>query len=299
MNGRNRPETGVVVMVLGTAQDGGIPHIGCRCVNCARAEKDPRFVRRIASLAILDFEEEKVFLVDATPDIRSQTVAVMDRIRFAPFGKTFVPHGVLLTHAHIGHYTGLMFYGYEGQAARNIPVYCSERMAAFLKENGPWSQLVRQENIRVHPIQPAQTISLTRQVVVQGFSVPHRDEFTDTLGFCIRGRKKALLYIPDIQSWESWGRSLQEELGKVQLALLDGTFYSPEDLPSRNLKAIGHPFIQDTMALLKSQPPQGRPLVYFTHLNHTHPALDPDGRARKAIEEMGFSLGEDGMEFRI
>jgi pyrroloquinoline quinone biosynthesis protein B len=291
--------TSVVVKVLGTAQDGGLPHIGCSCPNCQKAWQYPRFSRLISSLAVFDLEANKIFLIDATPDIRVQTQMIMNRIGPKKSSQRFAPDGVLLTHAHIGHYTGLMFYGYEAQSTDKLPVYCSKRMGEFLSTNGPWSQLVSLKNIVLRTIEPEKAFYLTPRVSVTAFQVPHRDEYSDTFGFKIKGSNGALLYIPDIRSWESWNRYVVEEVKKVSDALLDGTFYSAEELPSRDLSSIGHPFISHSLKILKDIAKEGKTRICFTHLNHSNLALDPEGEPRKNIEEQGFHLAMDGMEFFI
>lgn len=297
--GKPDENNNVFVKVLGTAQDGGIPHIGCFCANCQRAWKDARFSRFISSLGLFDLIENKSILVDATPDIRTQTKMVMERMSSRIEGKRFWPDGILLTHAHIGHYTGLMFYGYEALSTDRLPVFCSKRMENFLAQNGPWSQLVDQKNILTKTIRTEHVLSLTSHISILAFQVPHRHEFTDTLGFKILGPNRSIMYIPDIQNWKEWDRSIIDEIQKVDIALLDGTFYSPEELPSRDLSAIGHPFISDSMQLLQDAAQDAKTQIFFTHLNHSNLALDPDGDARKTIQRNAFALAEDGMEFRL
>lgn len=281
-------------MVLGTAQDGGIPHLGCRCVNCERARRDPTQARLVASLALADLTERKLFLVDASPDIRPQIDMALNLFPPPAPRLAEVLAGVLLTHAHIGHYTGLMFFGYESMSTRQLPVYSSERMAAFLTDNGPWSQLVRLENIVLRTSTPGQRIPLTASLSAHPFQVPHRDEYTDTVGFEIAGPSRSLLYIPDIQRWEAWDRSIEEALTAVDVALLDGTFFGPDDLPGRDMSAIGHPLMVDTLHRVRNMPEADRPEVLFTHLNHTNPALDPAGEARHEIEAAGARVAADG-----
>lgn len=290
---------GVLVFVLGTAQDGGLPQIGCYCPNCQRARQDPSFARLISSLAILDFKADKAFIVDTTPDLRIQYDRLHDRMGRAKEGRRNIPDGILLTHAHIGHYPGLMFYGYESLSASSLPVYCSERMGRFLSANGPWSQLVDLDNITLQLLNPGQKYSLTSDVSILPFQVPHRDEYSDTLGFRISGRNKTLLYIPDIQSWDAWARPIVKEIEETDIALLDGTFYGPEELPGRNAAQIGHPFITTSVELLKDTVRQNQKQIYFTHLNHSNLALDPAGRPRRSIQEVGFDLASDGMEFPL
>ncbi len=292
-------KTDFLVKVLGTAQDGGIPQIGCYCKNCQRARQDPQFLRLRPSLAILDLNETKMFIVDASPDISLQYDLIHERMERARIRKKNVPDGILLTHAHIGHYTGLMFYGYEALSADKLPVYCSKRMGDFLANNGPWSQLVKYQNISIHLLEPGKEISLTPGVSVTSFRVPHRDEYSDTLGFVIAGQKKKLLYIPDIQSWKAWDRDIREEVENVDFALLDGTFYSPEELPGRDLSRIGHPFITTCLDTLRQTAKKGKTKIYFTHLNHSNLALDPDGDAIKHITNEGFGLAQEGMELSL
>ena len=296
---KTRQETDVLVLVLGTAQDGGFPHAGCYCENCLQARKDKQFARHISSLAILDLKEKKFFLLDATPDIRVQLDMAFKRLSSDKQPVRKFPHGVILTHAHIGHYTGLMFFGHEALSANKLPVYCTSQMRGFLAKNGPWSQLVDFENISFRLLSPGKEFSLTSQISLFPFLVPHRDEYSDALGFIISGTKKRLLYIPDIQSWEAWNRSIVEETKKVDFALLDGTFFSPEELPGRDISQIAHPFIKTSIKTLRNVAQEGKTKISFTHLNHTNPALNPEGDARRELEEKGFEIASDGTEFYL
>jgi pyrroloquinoline quinone biosynthesis protein B len=232
----------------------------------------------------------------ASPDISLQYDMVHERMEQPLTKKKNVPDGILLTHAHIGHYTGLMFYGYEALSADKLPIYCSQRMSDFLSNNGPWSQLVKFQNISIHSLEPDTHVSLTSEISVTPFLVPHRDEYSDTLGFVIAGQKKKLLYIPDIQSWKAWDRDIREEVELVDFALLDGTFYGPEELPGRDLSQIGHPFITTSLDTLRQVAKKGKTKIFFTHLNHSNLALDPDGDTSKQIHMEGFGLAQEEME---
>jgi pyrroloquinoline quinone biosynthesis protein B len=291
--------TNILVKVLGTAQDGGIPQLGCYCKNCLRAREKPGFSRLVSSLGLFDLEESNFFLLDATPDIRAQSHLAYKRLGKEKSGTRNFPQAVLLTHAHIGHYTGLVFFGYESVSSFDLPVYCSERMGTFLANNGPWSQLVNFKNISLRELSMEKKLSLTARLSIASFQVPHRDEYSDTIGFTVSGQRKKLLYIPDIQDWRTWKKSVVEEVKKVDIALLDGTFYSPEELPGRDLSQIGHPFIKTSVKLLGKLARRGKTKIYFTHLNHSNLALDPEGEARKKIENEGFRLAEEGMEFYL
>lgn len=291
------PYSDVIVKVLGTAQDGGFPQIGCYCTNCLSARANPQLSRLIASLAVIDLHENQSFLVDATPDIRAQTNMIHERRNLNKSGNKNAPSGVFLSHAHIGHYTGLMFYGYESQSTHKLPVYCSKRMGHFLATNGPWSQLVNFENISLQILSLDIETSLNKRISVMAFQVPHRNEYSDTIGFVISGEKKKLLYIPDIQSWQTWNRSVIDEVAKVDIAILDGTFFSPTELPGRDISQIGHPLITTSMRILQNAVKKEDKDIYFSHMNHSNLALNPEGTAKKEVEEKGFKLASDGMEF--
>jgi pyrroloquinoline quinone biosynthesis protein B len=290
------------VVVLGIAQDGGMPQTGCDCSHCSAARKNPALARHVASLAIHFPKTDHVYLVDATPDLPAQVEAIH---AFRPYPKGKVDRapvdGVLLTHAHIGHYLGLAHFGFESLNTKGIPVWASPRMAAYLRANGPWSQLVRLENIALREFQPGQPFDLEAGVSVKPIQVPHRDEYSDTMAFLIRGPRKTLLYVPDTDSWQAWPKPLTDVLGdeKVDVALLDGTFYSADELPDRDVTKIKHPLITATMDLLEPLVKAGKVRVCFTHLNHSNPAFEKDGSARKAIEARGFRVAEEGEEIGL
>lgn len=290
------------VVVLGTVQDGGMPQTGCDCTRCAAARKDPSRARHVASLAVHVPKTGRTWLVDAAPDLPAQ-IEEIHTFRPHPEGKVdrAPVDGVLLTHAHIGHYLGLAHFGFESLNTKDLPVYVSPRMAAYLRANGPWSQLVRLGNIAIREFEPGKPFELDEGITVTPIQVPHRDEYSDTMAFVIRGPKKTLLYVPDTDSWAAWPKPLPDVLAeqKVDFALLDATFYSPDELPDRDVTKIKHPLITQSMDLLEPLVKVGKLRVWFTHLNHSNPALDADGAARKAIEGRGFRVLEEGEELGL
>lgn len=300
------PAPGPRIVVLGTVQDGGMPQAGCDCAHCSAARKNPTLARHVASLAIYIPKTDHVYLIDATPDLPAQ-IERIHTFHHHPEGKTdrAPVDGVLLTHAHMGHYLGLAHFGFESLNTQGIPTWASPRMAEFLRTNGPWSQLVRLGNITLKEIQPGASSELEDGVSIKALAVPHRAEYTDTLAFLIRGPHKTLLYVPDTDSWKTWPTPLTDILAaeKVDIALLDATFYSADELPDRDVTKIKHPLVTDTMnllgPLLKEGKPEGGLRVYFTHLNHSNPALDVGGSAAKAIEARGFKVMAEGQELDL
>jgi pyrroloquinoline quinone biosynthesis protein B len=286
------PASGVRALVLGIAQDGGVPHIGCRQDLCVKARKDARLRQRVASLGLIDDEGDKRFLIDATPDMPSQLESLLGA---GPWKRPPLD-GILLTHAHIGHYAGLMYLGREALGAQGVPVYATPKMCAYLRDNGPWSQLVKLGNIELRTLQPGEEVALTPKLRVTAVTVPHRDELSDTVSFRIRGANRVLLYIPDVDKWERGTKPLADLMQGIDVAFLDGTFYDASELPGRNMAEVPHPLVGETVALLPTQRLKSR--VLFIHLNHTNKLLWDDA-ARQALHDQGFDVARDGEEIFI
>ncbi len=249
------------LVILGRAQDAGIPQLGCTQAACVDRREGRRPVERVASLGLRHSGSGRAFLFDATPDLPSQ-------VHMLTGGR--VPDGIFLTHGHMGHYTGLMYLGRESMNAAKVPVYGTSRMAAFLTANGPWSQLVSLGNVALNRIEYDRPVDLGDGVRVTAFQVPHRDEFTDTVGYLIEGPNQKALFIPDIDQWSKWDRDIRALADTVDYAFLDGTFASAGEIPGRSLADIPHPMMSDTRARLKGS----RAQLWFIHLNHTNPELD-------------------------
>lgn len=274
-------------VVLGIAQDGGVPHAGCRQPLCVEARKDPARRRRVASLGLLDPAAGKRFLVDATPDFAEQIETLGGR-----------PDGILLTHAHIGHYLGLAQLGREVLGARRVPVYCTPSMASFLRANKPWSRLVAFENVTLREVAPGSEVVLTESLRATPIRVPHRDEDSDTVAWRIRGPSGAVLWLPDIDKWEKWDRSLAELLEDPSLtAFVDGTFHSADEIPGRALTDIPHPLASETAALLAASP-RAKGRVFLVHLNHTNRLLW-DEEARGALAAHGLGVAAEGQRIPL
>jgi pyrroloquinoline quinone biosynthesis protein B len=284
---------GVRAVVLGVAQDGGLPHIGCTQQACVQARRDPALRERVAALGLVDAAAGKRFLIDATPDLPSQLESLQGGTPpHAPEDRRRPLDGILLTHAHVGHYAGLMYLGREALGAQGVPVFATPRMARFLRDNAPWSQLVALGNIELRELEPERELSLTSSLRVTARRVPHRDEQSDTVGFVVRGPRRSLLYLPDIDKWERWERPLEDEVASVDLALLDGTFAAADEVPGRSIAEIPHPLVAETMARLRSRPALGQ-RVLFIHLNHSNPLLWDPARRRELAP---FRIARDGEE---
>lgn len=284
--------TGAHALVLGVAQDGGVPHIGCRQELCATARRDPARRVAVASLGLVDEATGERFLIDATPDLESQ----LERLNAGRETERRRPvDGVLLTHAHVGHYAGLMLFGREALGADRVAVHATPGMAAFLRANGPWSQLVAQRQVELHERPPGEEFALGRFRVTP-LKVPHRDEFSDTVGYRVRGPRGSLLYVPDVDKWEKWERRLEDEVRAVDVALLDATFFDAQEIPGRAIADIPHPLVGETLDRLAAAGLASR--LVLVHLNHTNRLLWDAGAVR-AVEASGARVARSGDRFPL
>ena len=281
--------------VLGVAQDGGKPQIGN---PVDPAWSDPTLRRHATSLALVDRRDEfpRRWLFEVTPDVKAQ-LHMLDTIAPTPDG---LLDGVFLTHAHIGHYAGLMLFGHEAMGARNTPVHAMPKMARFLEANGPWSQLVRYKNIVIDEMRDGEPVSVSPNLTVLPFLVPHRQEFSEVVGFTISGDEKAALFIPDIDAWEDWdagGVRIEEKIADVDVAYLDATFYANGEIPGRDMSGFPHPFVAHSMARFADLPAAEKSKIRFIHMNHTNPLHDPDSEERRLVKANGFGIADEGETF--
>ena len=284
------------------AQDAGYPQANCFKSCCQPAWDEASRARLPTSLAIVDPQTNEVWLLDCTWRLPDQLnlirQAMMERGRGGgdsqPYRDGVPITGILLTHAHIGHYTGLIHLGREAVGSHRTEVLAMPRMKNFLQKNGPWDQLVKLENISLSNLENGRQVSLNSRITVTPVTVPHRDEYSETVGFLVKGPDRSLLYLPDIDKWERWEQRVEEVIDDVDLAFLDATFFANGEIPGRDMSQIPHPFVEESLLRFQGLPAEQRKKIQFIHLNHTNPALDPASREARMIERAGMGLARQG-----
>ena len=284
----NQIKSNYTLKILGVVQDGGMPHLGNNETCCENIKQD----KYVTSLMLINNENNESFLFDASPDINKQLNFMGDRIK-----KDL--KGIFLTHAHIGHYTGLMYFGREALNSKLVNVYAMPRMKKFLEENGPWSQLVSLQNISIIELSNESKISIDSNVIVQPVEVPHRAEFSETVGYKIYGPNKTALFIPDIDKWYLWEKSIIDEIKQVDYAIIDATFYDSKEVNYRDISEIPHPFVTESMDLFDSIDIKEKNKIYFIHLNHTNPLINKDSDQYKLVRSKGYNVAEEGMKLNL
>ena len=284
----NQNKSNYTLKILEVVQDGGFPHLGNNKTCCENIKQN----KYVTSLMLMNNENNESFLFDASPDINKQLNFMGDRIK-----KDL--KGIFLTHAHIGHYTGLMYFGREALNSKLVNVYAMPRMKKFLEENGPWSQLVSLQNILIIELSNQSKISIDSNVIVQPVEVPHRAEFSETVGYKIYGPNKTALFIPDIDKWYLWEKSIFDEIKQVDYAIIDATFYDSKEVNYRDISEIPHPFVTESMDLFDSIDIKEKNKIYFIHLNHTNPLINKDSDQYKLVRSKGYNVAEEGMKLNL
>ena len=281
------------IYILGNVQDAGLPHIGCQHKFCK--EKFNEYKQHFTtSIAVVDPKDKKYILFEATPDLPYQLNYLEKEI----FNQFLLPESIYITHAHIGHYTGLMYFGREALGAKNLMVKVLPKMSNFLKTNGPWSQLVDINNIKLQTLYFGSNTNELRNLTVTPIQVPHRDEYSETAGFIIKGKNKKALFIPDIDKWEKWDKNLKQLVHEFDYLLLDATFYDSKEI-NRDISEIPHPLVTETIDLLDDLSPEDKNKVYFIHMNHTNLMLDPVSNLTKLVTNKGFNITRLGLKLSL
>lgn len=283
----------VKLVVLGTAQDAGAPQIACK-KECCKSLWESGQSEAVVALGLIDSTNQKHYLFEATPNITQQ---LQDLNSIA--GNTSSFGGVFLTHAHMGHYSGLLFLGKEALGGQSVPVFALPRMRQFLRNNGPWEQLISEKNIALRPLVASKNVKISEKIEITPIQVPHRDEYSETVGYWIKGPHKTALFIPDIDKWERWDTAIESLIQKVDYALLDATFFDGNELPNRDMSKIPHPFVTESLARFDSLEANEKAKIYFIHFNHTNPLLKENSQASKKIRAKGYHIARSGLELSL
>ena len=282
------------VVVLGIMQDAGLPHIGCTCARCTAVYENRRPADYAAGLAVVDQRDGQtsVWLIDATPDIKFQLNLLAPLLPHpARRQRLRMPDGIFLTHAHLGHIGGLPQLGPEAMDAQQLPVYAPPGLCHLLQNSAVWRPAVK--GLILNPLVAGQALHLAPGLTITAWPVPHRDEWqAGTFAYEIRGPRRALLYLPDIDDWDLW-KEATARLSGVDIALVDGSFYSTDELHGRTPAA--HPLVRDTLTRFAALPTQ----LFFTHINHTNPILDEDSPERRQVLAAGRKIAYTGLSFSL
>jgi|TARA_B100001741_G_C16551229_1_gene599492 pyrroloquinoline quinone biosynthesis protein B len=291
----------VRVVVLGISQDGGFPQAGCNLDCCQSVKNNPSLTKHPVSMGIIGSDGSK-HLIEATRDLAWQ-LNLWDSVE----SNETLLSSLWITHAHHGHIDGLGLFGKEVINAKKLNVHCSESLSKLIKRTPNWNLLVESENIVINSF--INSISYTPSpncgFEIKPIKIPHRAELSDMHAFLIIGPNKNLLFLPDHDTWESTlkfvnMRTIRDwfKAESIDFALIDGTFWSSNELVGRNQKNVPHPTVSETLKLIGNKKFED-PVIKFTHLNHTNPLNNKSSNEFLEVKKMGWSVAEEGEIFKI
>ena len=176
--------------------------------------------------------------------------------------------------------------------------FISDQYKDFILNNQPMAQLIENHNIQLIEMKN-DNIILFNNLSITPFEVPHRNELSETVGFKIKSLNKSVIYLPDIDDWDSWTVNLEQLIIDNNILFLDGTFYIKSEIQLRDVSNIPHPEIIDTMEKLSNLSSRYKKRVHFIHLNHTNDVLRKKSDAYNNVIDNNFSLAKENQMFEI
>jgi pyrroloquinoline quinone biosynthesis protein B len=301
----------VIVRVLGSAAGGGVPQWNCACDNCTGARAGRRAQRTQSGLAV-SADGKRWLLLNCSPDIGSQIQAFAPLHPFKPRGTPIA--GILYTDANVDHLGGLATLRQSGEHHFIVRSSAIVRTIATAQPAyAPFSQAPHRwlETPLDVPCEAASEDDIVgNQLAVRALSVPGTTPGYDgrrrmpgaVVAYEVSdlGCKNRLLFAPVFSSVDA---ALHAAIASVQVAFVDGTFYTPDELVAQHLlpkraESLGHQSVAGEAGTLERLRGIGTRVI-FTHLNNSNPMLEPSSAASPEIREAGAEIAYDGMELLL
>jgi pyrroloquinoline quinone biosynthesis protein B len=303
------------VKLLGTAAGGAFPQWNCACANC-RAIRNGSFQGKARTQLQVALTADSVswFLLNASPDIRCQLESdpafhPRQATRETPIS------AIVLTGADLDQVLGLLML----REFQQFKVYATAGLQRVLREeNDVFESLNRvPEQVTWEEIVPGRAFTLACGSKaglrcfpiavgehVPGYVAAKKGKETrgqTVLGLTIQGDSgRRLGYFPVLPEIN---KSWQQELAAADVILLDGTFWSDDELQKvrgagPTAREIGHVPISGQHGSLQALSGlKGRKI--YVHINNTNPMLNECGPEYRQVREAGWEIGEDGWEFEL
>lgn len=299
------------VKVLGSAAGGGFPQWNCGCVNCVRVRRmSGTGQARTQAQVIVTANDESWFLLNASPDLRQQILATPE---LAPAtgerGSPIV--GVVLTSADVDAVVGLLHL----REFHPLRVYTTSGVRRILTEtNSIFRVLTRSKppvqwcDIRLGKEMPLADSGLACTAIALDGAYPDYvdNSLRETLppseaviGLLIACSEKKIFFAPGLPGNRSTWKA---QVAASDLALLDGTFWSDEELVAvrgggKTAREMGHPPLSGRGGSIEELREETLPRKVAIHINNTNPILNEDSAEYREMRNAGWEIARDGMEF--
>jgi pyrroloquinoline quinone biosynthesis protein B len=300
-------------LVLGSAAGGGFPQWNCGCHNCVAVRAGaPGFEARSQDSVAVSSDLERWFLFNASPDISHQ---VQQNPQLWPRSLRHSPiHGVVLTNGDLDHVLGLL----QLRESQPLSLYATSRVHAGLRSNSAMRTLERFEGqLRWHLLEPGKTCELESAkgersgIFVTANSVPGKpplhlmDTYApselDNVALSARTETSgSLVYASAIAG----AKASADIFSDARVLLLDGTFWSENELPELGLnlggaRTMAHQPVGGADGSLAALTHLNVPRRIYTHLNNTNPLLDANSPQYAEVVASGWEVAKDGLKLRI
>jgi pyrroloquinoline quinone biosynthesis protein B len=308
------------VTVLGSAAGGGLPQWNCACPNCSRLREGALGIQaRSQAQVLVYFEEGGCYLLNASPDLRTQILSTPLLNPSRPPRHSPIT-GVILTSADVDSVVGLLhlreFQPLQINAAPSI-------RRILLEDNHIFRVLDRANPPAVWRDVPTNTWfslgkgdSSSGESAIRCFMVPLCGAYPDYVsedlrrtlppgeavtGLVLAQGNKQLFYAPTLpgrsDEWKDWARS-------SDLCLLDGTFWDENELisagvGSKTATEIGHVPLTGSGGLLAQRDLAKRGRRILIHINNTNPILDEESPQFREVRDAGWEIAYDGMTIEM
>ncbi len=291
-------------IILGAAAGGGLPQWNCGCRNCADARAG-RLRPMTQSSAAVSADGRRWTLLNASPDVRTQLAATPAlapaTLRGSPIER------VLLTNGDVDHVVGLLSL----REKTPFEIRATAEIHAALAEN-PLMDALDPALVTREPMALGEVLELDG-LRAECFAVPGKvplwrevgDVATDivsetTIGVILSAGGRRLGYVPGCAAVSD---ELVARLETVDLILFDGTVWENDEMPRLGVGAktgrrMGHAPINGPDGSL-ARLAAARARKVYVHINNTNPILQPDAPERRRVEAAGWTVAQDGMEFRL
>ena len=296
------------IRLLGTAAGGAFPQWNCHCHTCTIARTNPERARpRTQSSVAVSADRERWFLLNASPDIRSQVVTLPGP---APLGMRHVPfEAIVLSDAQLDHTLGLTLV----REGRELMVYTTTAIRDVLEGDSHLLPLARAfASVSVHPLSIGTRADLELRsgdasgLTVECIALPaHSPRFSTVeapgvnCALIVRDRGGAsFAYVPSCAAIDG---ALREAIATANVVLFDGTFWSDRELidlgiSDRTATQMGHMPVSGPEGSLAALSTFTWCERVYVHINNTNRMLVEDSPERKEVEAAGVQVGFDGME---
>jgi pyrroloquinoline quinone biosynthesis protein B len=308
------------VTVLGSAAGGGFPQWNCACPNCSGLRAGSlHYQARSQAQVVVCSNAGECYLLNASPDLRPQILstpllAPSKTPRHTPIA------GVLLTSADVDSVAGLLHL----REFQPLHIYATPSVRRIvLEENRIFHVLERANPPAIWQDVPLDTWFPLEQVnssseesSIRCRMVPLGSAYPDyvsaglrrslppgeaVVGLVLAQENKQIFYAPALpggsEEWKGWVQS-------SDLCLLDGTFWDENELisagvGSKTAREIGHVPLSGAGGLLEEFDPAKRGRRVLIHINNTNPILDEESAEHREVQDAGWEIAYDGMEFQL